>query len=267
MIYTSYYAKRPPMKVVSVSLYSPRWIDCQQIIELAPQRGIFGLKDRDEFYKRYWDQLETLGSNHAQDLINIHNNDESGDLALCCYEALKDPEQWCHRIFLAEWLRSRCHMDVTEYGWDYERTTRMEVSNLRASFEYSNYRASKIRIAFLIKRHTELANTWSFNPDETRDKPPFFFNDGTPALKEGCGIVIGAHGPYVEFDESDALFDMYIPASETWRQDEKYSVKYDHLQPVARDEKVYRQRGTVAYADYSIGKYYIDLYSLNTSGN
>ena len=95
-------------------------------------------------------------------------------------------------------------------------------------------------------------------------KGAWTFKDGTNALKKAVRIVVGAHGPYVEFDKDDAEFEMHIPENQTWRLDPKYSnLKYHHYEPIGRTEKIYLQKGLVKYADYQVGKYYIDFYQLN----
>jgi hypothetical protein len=89
------------------------------------------------------------------------------------------------------------------------------------------------------------------------------FLDGKPFLCAYNRITIGAHGAYVEFQDEHLLTELEIPESEQWRLDQKYNVKYKHFTPVGRCDKVYRQMRTVDYADYVVGRYYIDFYLTN----
>lgn len=89
------------------------------------------------------------------------------------------------------------------------------------------------------------------------------FKDGTDALSRCSRVVVGAHGPYVEFDVENSMFKMYVPDDQRWRLSGGYNCKYVHKQPIGRNEKIYLQMGLVGYADYLVGKHYIDLYLLN----
>ena len=76
-------------------------------------------------------------------------------------------------------------------------------------------------------------------------------------------VVIGSHGPYIEFDESDCLIPLRVKEGEEWRQASEGSRKYYWLYPAGfPDIKVYHQVRTVDYASYVIGKYYVDLLSV-----
>lgn len=95
---------------------------------------------------------------------------------------------------------------------------------------------------------------------EELEKQKFSFLDGTPLNSKLKRIVVGAHGPYAEFWKLG--FKTTVPEDQKWRYNDKYNVKYYHLTPVDRDEKIYYQIGKVNYADYKTGFYYIDLYLL-----
>lgn len=79
-------------------------------------------------------------------------------------------------------------------------------------------------------------------------------------------VVIGSHGPYIEFNESDCLIPLQVKEGEEWRQASEGSRKYHWLYPQGfNDIKVYHQVRTVDYASYVIGKYYVDLLSVDFS--
>jgi hypothetical protein len=77
-------------------------------------------------------------------------------------------------------------------------------------------------------------------------------------------VVIGSHGPYIEFNEGDCLIPLRVKEGEEWRQASEGSKKYHWLYPVGfQDVKVYHQVRTVDYASYVVGKYYVDLLSVD----
>lgn len=78
-------------------------------------------------------------------------------------------------------------------------------------------------------------------------------------------IVLGGHGPYIEFSPSYLFIGInLLPNREqSWRLDPKYKVKYLWLYPTGHPEiKVYQQVAPVKYADYKVGMFYVDLFSV-----
>lgn len=74
-------------------------------------------------------------------------------------------------------------------------------------------------------------------------------------------IILGDHGPYYEFSSlsKEAENRLIIPARQQWRLQEKYkNCKYLHKE--IGGLKIYHQRGTVEYAPYKVGHYYLSLY-------
>lgn len=97
----------------------------------------------------------------------------------------------------------------------------------------------------------------------------------------GCGdlvcngfdrIVIGDYGAYIEFSESQKSENGFtVIKGQEWRTDERYNnTKYDalttnsfkHLTLQQGAPLIYKQKKTVEYADYVIGKYYISVYDV-----
>lgn len=75
-------------------------------------------------------------------------------------------------------------------------------------------------------------------------------------------VVIGDYGPYIEFDERHMALEFIKPK---WPGKPKRKVKYIWMETQDNAKtKVYHQQGTVKYADYKIGKYYIDPLLLKT---
>ena len=73
--------------------------------------------------------------------------------------------------------------------------------------------------------------------------------------------MIGDRGPYIEFERFRIKFDkIHIPDHKMWKLQLKYIdvVDYFEWRTIVDGVKIYEQRKTVNYADYLIGKFYID---------
>lgn len=78
-------------------------------------------------------------------------------------------------------------------------------------------------------------------------------------------IVIGKRGPYVEFKNTQIIWDNFIiPFQEQWRlYDETNSSYYDEYRSIDKSYvKLYLQKKLVTYADYKIGLCYISPFDL-----
>lgn len=78
-------------------------------------------------------------------------------------------------------------------------------------------------------------------------------------------VVIGNHGPYIEFSNEHLLCQIALKHGEEWRLDAP-KVKYVWYEPIVNNLqmpiKIYHQKNTVGYADYIPGKYYVCPYEL-----
>jgi len=135
------------------------------------------------------------------------------------------------------------------------------IEELRDFFESKNYKATKDEIISLVEVHKHHVIE-KYGKDIISSNIGYDFLDGTSFLNGSNRIVIGGHGPYVEFNANNLECEILIPEKEKWRLDEKYNVKYFHMQPINREEKIYYQIKEVDYADYQIDCFYIDLYLL-----
>ena len=118
MIFTSYYAnlKNIPqnLKPISISLYKPKDIDIDSIIELAPSKEILSTYknskqtniDRDKYIKDYKNQIKNY------DFSKLDN------VVLMCYE---NPFDFCHRHIVAEMIEIQTGNKISEYGFDNEK--------------------------------------------------------------------------------------------------------------------------------------------------
>jgi hypothetical protein len=134
------------------------------------------------------------------------------------------------------------------------------VNNLRRAVEDNNYKIEKCKIPQLIDLHKTLLLAYFDMSISQLESSNFCFLDGTDLNSTISRIVIGAHGPYAEFKSLN--FKTIVPKNQTWRYYTNKNIKYFHLQPVNRTEKIYRQIKRVNYADYLPNHFYIDLYLL-----
>ena len=91
--------------------------------------------------------------------------------------------------------------------------------------------------------------------------------DGTLISDDYNRIVIGDYGAFIEFDKSQVFKNhLKIKSGQEYRiNDPKYSehVKYYWLTPKDNsDMKVYYQKRTVGYADYSPEMFYVSPYEV-----
>jgi len=77
-------------------------------------------------------------------------------------------------------------------------------------------------------------------------------------------VVCGGHGHYIEFLEHQLCFEPIIEKGQEWRATPKYQhVKYIWMTHPDLDIKIYFQMNKVKYADYKIGRYYIDILEID----
>lgn len=69
--------------------------------------------------------------------------------------------------------------------------------------------------------------------------------------------MIGDHGPFIELSEDQLVFR----PKPKWPGKPKRPVKYLWLLGPS-GEKIYKQMGTVSYADYRVGMYYISPFQV-----
>jgi hypothetical protein len=88
-----------------------------------------------------------------------------------------------------------------------------------------------------------------------------FFGHGGNLLAIGyTRVVIGQRGPYIEFDPHMLNWNEWIECGELNKK-HHYYLEY---RSIADNIKAYKQKITVDYADYLIGKIYISPFDLLT---
>ncbi|NIQ05449.1 MAG: hypothetical protein GWO20_06895 [Candidatus Korarchaeota archaeon] len=139
-----------------------------------------------------------------------------------------------------------------------------EIEHFRKKVETKSFKLTNSEIkkftdfhcSFLLRYHKPALN---LEPKNT----PISLCDGTDLLTGFERIVVGAHGPYIEFNESQLNTKLTIPTDQLWRTSPEYNVKYEHLTAYNSDVKIYYQVGKVNYADYRKGYYYVDFFKTN----
>ena len=110
MLYTSRF-QNPELKsgnytVVGIVRGTPRfklgYELAGNIIDIAPTRELFKIEDLDEFAPPYKAHLNEVGFERISAQIQKYV-DFGKDVVLCCYEDVRDPNEWCHRLVFAEW--------------------------------------------------------------------------------------------------------------------------------------------------------------------
>ena len=121
MIYTSRF-QNPELKsgnytVVGIVRGLPRfklgYERAGNIIDIAPPREIFHINDRAQFTVPYMAHLDSIGVESI--LAQIQKYVELGkDVVLCCYEDVREPDEWCHRLVFAEWWFRKTGQVISE---------------------------------------------------------------------------------------------------------------------------------------------------------
>ena len=72
------------------------------IIQIAPPGYLWNENNRERFREPYFKHLEKTGYPVIGGIIQAYL-DEGKDVVLCCYEDVRKPGEWCHRLVFAEW--------------------------------------------------------------------------------------------------------------------------------------------------------------------
>lgn len=110
MIFTSRY-QNPELRsgnytVVGVTRGAPKfqlaYTLSGNIMEIAPPGWLFNEYNREVFTKKYRQNIEKIGVKRILDILNRYSA-QGKDVVLCCYEDVRKPGEWCHRLVFAEW--------------------------------------------------------------------------------------------------------------------------------------------------------------------
>ena len=118
-IFTSYFGNLKNLKKnnivpIGVCQFPPKWFDGPNLISIAPTKNILLTckNNHQEFIKRYKTEVLSIHRD-PQDFVNRLEFISNGhDVALCCFE---EPDKFCHRHLIAEWLNNSLNLDVQEF--------------------------------------------------------------------------------------------------------------------------------------------------------
>lgn len=83
------------------------------IIDIAPPRELFNIYDREAFTPPYEAHLDRLGVGRIEAQLKKYL-DMGKDVVLCCYEDVREPDEWCHRLVFASWWMKRTGQVIPE---------------------------------------------------------------------------------------------------------------------------------------------------------
>ena len=114
MIYTSRYSN-PELRtgkytVVGITRGAPKFALhyplSGNIIEIAPPGWLFHENDRARFTPKYFSNMDSIGVQRISDILTMYEK-RGKPVVLCCYEDVRKPGEWCHRLVFAEWWLKR----------------------------------------------------------------------------------------------------------------------------------------------------------------
>lgn len=100
------------------------------IIELAPPGYLFSETDRERFTPQFFKHLDRIGKSNILELLKRYGYGEVEEMALLCYEDVRNPGEWCHRLVCGEWIENRLGIhveelrDPTQSKWEKEEEAR-----------------------------------------------------------------------------------------------------------------------------------------------
>lgn len=121
MIYTSRYSN-PELKtgkytVVGITRGAPKfklsYPLAGNIMEIAPPGYLFNEYDRKRFTPSYFKHMDRTGPVAISRILNFYEK-MGKPVVLCCYEDVRKPGEWCHRLVFAEWWLARTGERIEE---------------------------------------------------------------------------------------------------------------------------------------------------------
>ncbi len=83
------------------------------IYDIAPPRELFHIYNREEFTPPYMAHLDRVGIDKIKAQLQKYL-DIGKDVVLCCYEDVRKPDEWCHRLVFASWWEQRTGLTIPE---------------------------------------------------------------------------------------------------------------------------------------------------------
>jgi hypothetical protein len=86
-----------------------------RIMELAPNRALFRLNEREDFevpFKRY---LDTTWFHAEERLKEVERNNPGKAILLLCFDKVSEnPKDWCHRTIVGDFIQEKTGKEVNE---------------------------------------------------------------------------------------------------------------------------------------------------------
>lgn len=83
------------------------------IIQIAPPGYLFNVYSREVFTPKYFEHMDKQRIGVVQVFLNEYLS-RGKDLVLCCYEDVRIPGEWCHRLVFAEWYEKQTGVKIEE---------------------------------------------------------------------------------------------------------------------------------------------------------
>jgi hypothetical protein len=123
-LYTSRYGneniEKSDVVPVGITLGKPkqplRYQVAAYLRDLAPDGHMFQIYDRTEFTPLFFRKLDSIGVNSIKRQLDQVSRRHGGkDIVLLCYEDVRKPGEWCHRLVFAEWWEARTGERIEEF--------------------------------------------------------------------------------------------------------------------------------------------------------
>jgi hypothetical protein len=125
-VQTSYYhrAKSHALPgVIAISRSVPYWFGAIPRYPALAPGDWFKSVERPEYEKLYAEILDALDPNQVWN--DLHELAAPHEPIILCWEALKKPDQFCHRRFAADWLTDKLGIVVDEFQPTYDLSTKV----------------------------------------------------------------------------------------------------------------------------------------------
>ena len=83
------------------------------IMQIAPPGYLWNENNMERFRQPYFRHLEKSGYPVIGAIIDAYLK-EGKDVVLCCYEDVRKPNEWCHRLVFAEWWYEKTGQKIEE---------------------------------------------------------------------------------------------------------------------------------------------------------
>lgn len=120
-IFTSRYSN-PELRsgkytVVGVTRGLPKfnlgYILTDDIKDFGPPGYLFHENDRFVFTPKYFAYMDSIGIERVEHILSRYKV-YGKDIVLCCYEDVREPNEWCHRLVFAEWYEQKTGCKINE---------------------------------------------------------------------------------------------------------------------------------------------------------